>query len=88
MEGCFTFQWGGRGVGVAFQMGRGFTFKWEVCPMGGIGFDGGRLKKSQDGGGTTPMPSPLWETLPPLLVFHEPLKVGFVNPQNINSFYP
>ena len=53
-KGASRFNGGGRGVGVAFQMGRGFTFKWEVCPMGGIGFDGGRLKKSQDGGAPLP----------------------------------
>ena len=38
MEGCFTFQWGGR-------MGGGFILKWEVRPIGGIGFDRGFSKK-------------------------------------------
>ena len=37
MEGCFTFQWGGGGS---------FIFKWGVCPMGGIGFDGEGFKKN------------------------------------------
>ena len=42
MEGCFMFQWGGRGgggMGVVFQMG-GFIFKGGT-PWGGIGFGGG-----------------------------------------------
>ena len=43
MEGCFTFQWGG---GVFFRWGAGDIFKWGVRTMGGIGFDGGFLKKS------------------------------------------
>ena len=44
MEGCFTFQWGGGGV--FFRWGAGDIFKWGVRTMGGIGFDGGFLKKS------------------------------------------
>ena len=49
MEGCFTFQWGGR-------MGGGFILKWEVRPMGGIGFDRGFSKKivGWGGGGAPP----------------------------------
>ena len=51
------------GGGFVFQIG-GFIFKWGVCTMGGITFDGGEVqKKSQDGGHPSHGPTPLWETL-------------------------
>ena len=59
MERCFTFQWGlFSRWGASFLSGGG-----GVCPMRGIGFDGGGFKNI-DGWGSPPMPHPLWGTLP------------------------
>ena len=45
--------------GPVFQMGGGFIFKWGVCLMGGITFDGGGgLKKIVGWGGASPSPHP------------------------------
>ena len=66
LEGGFTFQW----KGGCFSVG-GFIFMcggeggWG-CPMRGIGFDGGFLKKNNRMEGATP---PLWETLKKVLHF-------------------
>ena len=50
--------------GPVFQMGGGFIFKWGVCLMGGITFDGGgRFEKNSRVGGHPLRPTPLWETL-------------------------
>ena len=50
--------------GPVFQMGD-FIFKWEVCLIGDITFDGGLgLKKIVGWGGGHPLrPTPLWQTL-------------------------
>ena len=44
--------------GPVFQMGGGFIFKWGVCLMGGITFDGGGVKKNSRMGGASPSPHP------------------------------
>ena len=48
LEKSFNFQWGG------------FIFKWEVCPMGGISFDGALQIKSWDGGSVPSHYGKLW----------------------------
>ena len=48
MEGCFTFQWG-----FVFQMGASFL-SWGCAQWGGMGFDGGFLKKNCRMGGGAP----------------------------------
>ena len=65
LEGDFTFQWGGGEVGCFSAGGFIFTCK-RGCPMRGIGFDGGFLKKRSQDGGATPL---LWETLKKVLHF-------------------
>ena len=50
MEGCFTFQWG-----FVFQMGASFL-SWGCAQWGGMGFDGGFLKKIVGWEGVPPMP--------------------------------
>ena len=51
--------------GACFSDGGGFIFKWEVCPIGGITFDGGGGSKKVIGWGGHPPhgPTPLWESL-------------------------
>ena len=45
--------------GPVFQMGGGFIFKWGVCLMGGITFEGGgRFEKNSRMGGASPSPHP------------------------------
>ena len=48
-----------------FQMGRASFLSWGGVGGGGggIGFDGGFLKKIIEWGGTPLAPPPLWETL-------------------------
>ena len=44
MEGCFTFQWGEEGGIFQMKDGRA-SFLSAGCPMGDIGFGGGRVEK-------------------------------------------
>ena len=59
MEGCLTFQLGG---GCFSDGGASFLSAGGALP-GGIGFDGGGVKKTVGSGGGPPMPYTLWETL-------------------------